>query len=293
MESSSTIQPPPPYWREPRLHTAVLPLGTNCPHPLPLGHVCLTECGVEMSSLVEVSKNWHSKKISLLFPTAICPDLTLTNGFISYNPATSPILDGAMATHSCVTGYQLSLSPATRTCLSNRMWSGDDITCQRVLCVLSCLTLDNCISCAVICPDLTLTNGQVLYSDTTPPRAVDSTATYSCVTGYQINGTEARMCTDSGWSGTSSSCTGWKLFLNRYSVHEVLVFTVVNCGPLIAPTNGKVMTTAGNIYQSTATYSCNTGYTLNGGPTRTCAASGTWSEPVPSCNREYTVYMYH
>ncbi len=65
-------------------------------------------------------------------PTAICPVLTLSNGFIVYDPNSSPVLEGAMATHACVTGYQLSLSPATRICQSDRMWSGDDITCERI-----------------------------------------------------------------------------------------------------------------------------------------------------------------
>ncbi len=64
-------------------------------------------------------------------PTAICPDLILSNGMISFDPATSIILEGTVATHSCDTGYQLSSSTTTRTCQSNRTWSGDDITCQR------------------------------------------------------------------------------------------------------------------------------------------------------------------
>ncbi len=67
-------------------------------------------------------------------PTAICPDLTLTNGAISYSPATSPILEGTTATHSCTTtGYQLSSSTSTtKTCQSNRMWRGVPLTCNRM-----------------------------------------------------------------------------------------------------------------------------------------------------------------
>ncbi len=65
-------------------------------------------------------------------PTATCPVLTLSNGVISYSPDTSPILEGAMATHSCVTGYQLSSSTTTRTCQSDRMWSGTPLTCERM-----------------------------------------------------------------------------------------------------------------------------------------------------------------
>ncbi len=65
-------------------------------------------------------------------PTAICPTLTLMNGGISYSPTTTPILEGVVATHSCVTGYTLSSGP-DRVCQSNRMWSGGVITCQSEL----------------------------------------------------------------------------------------------------------------------------------------------------------------
>ena len=62
--------------------------------------------------------------------TAICPELTLSNGHISYDPDSPTILQGVVVKHSCVTGYQLSSSNTTRTCQSDRMWSGDDITCE-------------------------------------------------------------------------------------------------------------------------------------------------------------------
>ena len=62
--------------------------------------------------------------------------------------------------------------------------------------------------------------------------------------------------------------------------------SVVNCGSLNIPTNGGIMTTEGTTYQSTATYSCNLGYTLSRGQTRICQASG---DSSGSCNREYMV----
>ncbi len=64
---------------------------------------------------------------------------------------------------------------------------------------------------AVACPDLTVpTNGAPLvYSDTTIPRDVNSMATYSCTTGYQVTGLMVRTCTASGWStGDDPVCTG-------------------------------------------------------------------------------------
>ena len=45
-----------------------------------------------------------------------------------------------------------------------------------------------------------------------------------------------------------------------------------------------------------ATYTCDTGYTLNGGITRTCESDGMWSGSPPTCRgtvliKEYTAIM--
>ncbi len=131
MEWSATVQTPPPFFREPWLHTAVMK-GILVEV---LGPVSLTEHGVDHPSLVHV-------------------------------------------------------------------------------CILKLTTLwvTNCVY-SVICPDLPVpTNGAPLvYSDTTIPRAMDSTATYRCITGYDFSGTLTRMCTTSGWSalgGSTPTCTG-------------------------------------------------------------------------------------
>ena len=72
-------------------------------------------------------------KISYSIYTATCSDLTPpTNGAITYSTPTSPRPQGTTATHNCNTGYELS-GGTVRTCLSDRTWSGGDITCQREL----------------------------------------------------------------------------------------------------------------------------------------------------------------
>ena len=38
---------------------------------------------------------------------------------------------------------------------------------------------------------------------------------------------------------------------------------------------------------SVATHSCDTGYTLNGGSTRTCQTDGTWNGSAPICEGEH------
>jgi len=37
---------------------------------------------------------------------------------------------------------------------------------------------------------------------------------------------------------------------------------------------------------ATVTYTCNTGYTLNGSSMRTCQADGTWTGSDPTCDSE-------
>ena len=66
-----------------------------------------------------------------------------------------------------------------------------------------------------------------------------------------------------------------------------IYFAEINCPNLMDPTNGVVSfsaTTPG----SSATYTCNTGYQLEGTSPRTCQDNGTWSGSDPTCTRMYT-----
>ena len=63
---------------------------------------------------------------------------------------------------------------------------------------------------------------------------------------------------------------------------RLLCSLISDCGALASPTDGNVSapsTTSG----SEASYSCNTGYNMNGAATRTCEAGGTWSGTAPTC----------
>ncbi|XP_064386242.1 sushi, von Willebrand factor type A, EGF and pentraxin domain-containing protein 1-like [Halichondria panicea] len=187
-------------------------------------------------------RNNTALRICLTFTP--CPTLSpLSNGMISYDATTN------MATYTCDPGYAVATISS--------------ITCNDVTMMWSSTVRP---TCELICPNVQLPpNGVVTYSDPTIPRAIGSTVTYSCVSGYEFSGGVPRTCTASGWTnGGSPTCT-------------------VSCGSLDDPINGRV-TTTGTTYQGTATYTCDTGYTRSGGQTRTCQANGYWSGSEPSCN---------
>ena len=60
----------------------------------------------------------------------------------------------------------------------------------------------------------------------------------------------------------------------------------VDCGDLFDPTNGGVSVNS-TTFNSTATYTCDSGYSLVGDTTRICLASGLWSGIVPNCTGIY------
>ena len=62
--------------------------------------------------------------------------------------------------------------------------------------------------------------------------------------------------------------------------------TVADCGQLSNPANGQVHTSASTVYNSKATYSCDTGYMLSEEVSRICQANETWSGSQPECLRK-------
>ena len=65
----------------------------------------------------------------------------------------------------------------------------------------------------------------------------------------------------------------------------------IDCGPLSAIANGAVSVSPDTKLGSSAKYTCDKGYTLNGYPVRKCLASGEWSSRKPSCRRELKTFI--
>ena len=76
---------------------------------------------------------------------------------------------------------------------------------------------------------------------------------------------------------------------------------LVSCPSLIDPNNGMINCSLGDdrvySYEDTCSFTCNTGYQLNGSDTRNCQSSGTWSGSDAMCSRgeqyiEYNTSLY-
>ena len=77
----------------------------------------------------------------------------------------------------------------------------------------------------------------------------------------------------------------WKSTVHT-ALHDSFLSVAVDCGGLPSPANGQVATSITTL-GSTATYSCNNGYTLSGSAMRNCLTDATWSGTEPTCSRKY------
>ncbi|MBK6811778.1 MAG: hypothetical protein IPG81_23390 [Sandaracinaceae bacterium] len=97
----------------------------------------------------------------------------------------------------------------------------------------------------------------------------DTTAAYTCNSGYEVTGGTTVRCSASGtWTGTPPTCG------------------LVSCATRTAPTNGTITPTSGPyVFGDSITYACNMGYSLSGGTAmQDCLASGNWSSTAPTCS---------
>ncbi|KNC52646.1 uncharacterized protein AMSG_08515 [Thecamonas trahens ATCC 50062] len=169
----------------------------------------------------------------------VCPTLT---SFLAGTWA--PVANGRegdVRTASCEPGWTFS-GTASRTCLSDGMWSGsDDQACAPRPCN------------ALVAP----VNGVVSAATGNP----GDTVTFSCNVGYTLTGYTTRTC---------QSNQLWSNLNDQYCNPSL-------CGTTLSPpANGMVSSTTGHT-DETVSFSCGGGYYLQGSSSRTCRADGTWS----------------
>ena len=66
-------------------------------------------------------------------------------------------------------------------------------------------------------------------------------------------------------------------------------YTGIECQMLSNPSNGTVNIDVAMNGDTTASYSCDEGFDLNGVTTRTCQQNEQWSEVEPTCQSESSV----
>ena len=151
---------------------------------------------------------------------------------------------GARVQYNCSTGYNINGND-TISCQLNGSWSLPTPSCSLVDCGNPGEPVNG------------YTNDNVF--------TYQSTVQYYCNEGYQLSGDSSIECTANGnWNNTLPNCTK------------------INCTDPGTPTNGT-RNVVDFYYNSTVSYSCNTGYNLTGTASITCNATGLWSAPVPSC----------
>ncbi|KAH3724730.1 hypothetical protein DPMN_050553 [Dreissena polymorpha] len=127
-------------------------------------------------------------------------------------------------------------------------------------------------------------NGNLTVSTTT----YNSTAIYTCSSGYDIHGPNSIRCLATGdWDKLEAKCT-IKVLQNGFHNATTTTYNstaIYSCNPgytkFVLQHGFHAATTT--TYTSTVKYSCNPGYTMFGECSITCLDTGNWSELLVNC----------
>ena len=117
---------------------------------------------------------------------------------------------------------------------------------------------------------------------------IDTMATYTCNHGYTLSGDRTRTCrNDKTWNGSEPTCKGEKV-CTTLILFKLFGPPETTCNDLSEVANGNVSyynsgSSNRRLVNAVATYSCNSGYSLEGGENRTCEVDGDWSGTAPTC----------
>ncbi|XP_039261561.2 sushi, von Willebrand factor type A, EGF and pentraxin domain-containing protein 1-like [Styela clava] len=154
-------------------------------------------------------------------------------------------------TISCEPGYELSGSRVS-TCNKIGKWTPTPSVCHSNFCKIN--------------HDY-IKNGAVTCSKN---KQIGSICEFSCDSGYNLAGERFLTCTDAmKWDFPAPKCEA------------------ISCSSLSRSfLNGLITCSLGNSYPSKCKFACREGFILSGEENTECTEDGTWSNPVPSCQRD-------
>ena len=170
-------------------------------------------------------KSYAASQFSFIVWLVPCPPLTNPNdGAINCSLGDDgvPSYEDTCG-FTCNTGYELTGSD-TRTCQSDRNWSGTVAKCTRGVLyyihqiVNAYAIIDNIVSgififsfyCLVPCPSLSYPdNGLITCSlEDDESSSYEDVCNFTCNTGFELTGSDNRTCLSNGsWSGMVTMCT--------------------------------------------------------------------------------------
>ncbi|XP_063693301.1 sushi, von Willebrand factor type A, EGF and pentraxin domain-containing protein 1-like isoform X3 [Bolinopsis microptera] len=153
-------------------------------------------------------------------------DLAIENGVMTvHNGATTPYEQGEKVSYKCNDRFKL-VGNSELTC-NNRAWSYAAPLCKPV---------------NAKCPSYEVNNGKVMDESSGPFLTTESVSAI-CDYGYNLNGTNPRVCEDAGWKTDAQNC----------------VYKEGRCPPLKHLVHGGLSCNGGDIKNS-CTVSCDPGY---------------------------------
>ncbi|KAL9968113.1 hypothetical protein ACROYT_G026445 [Oculina patagonica] len=188
-----------------------------------------------------------------------CQKLSLGSG-VQVSPSnclSSSQNHGSTCSFSCARGYQLS-GPSSTQCGRGGAWSGQV----------------NTVTCKVVkCPVLTV--GRLVKTSSnscvTSQMKYNTTCSFSCPEGYQLQGPSYKQCGANGqWTdkARSISCT-------------VVKCPVLTVGRLVKTSPNNCVTSQMK-YNPTCSFSCPQGYQLQGPSYKQCGVDGQWTDSAKS-----------
>ncbi|XP_078343310.1 uncharacterized protein LOC144629026 isoform X3 [Oculina patagonica] len=176
-------------------------------------------------------------------PVITCQALPApSNGTRLGCPGNATMYYDTVCQFSCNNGF-IGSGSKVRRCQHNGTWSGQDLTCQRI-----------------ICEPLQLAPNVRMNGSCT--RLPGDACEFACERGYDLIGSNIRQCnSDGSWTGTQPRCEA------------------VTCPTLSPPTNGELLgcNTTEILYDTVCRFSCKEGSEASGSTVRRCTENGTWS----------------